>query len=114
KNTSSNGVLSFEPVDNGATIQSDYDFGSPFSAPIYTVSLDVPSITDYDGDGDLDIFSYTEQSTTVYFFKSMQSETGNCETTNYICGNRCYGMFGESPESFSILEGADFDCGFNV
>jgi hypothetical protein len=23
-------------------------------------------------------------------------------------------MFGESPESFSILEGADFDCGFNV
>ena len=114
KNTSSNGVLSFEPVDNGATIQSDYDFGSPFSAPIYTVSLDVPSITDYDGDGDLDIFSYTEQSTSVYFFKSMQTETGNCETTNFICGNRCYGMFGESPESFSILEGADFDCGFNV
>ena len=114
KNTSSNGVLSFEPVDNGATIQSNYDFGSPFSAPIYTVSLDVPSITDYDNDGDLDIFSYTEQSTTVYFFKSMQSEEGNCETTSYICGNRCYGMFGESPESFAILEGADFDCGFNV
>ncbi|MFM2227565.1 MAG: hypothetical protein RL664_908 [Bacteroidota bacterium] len=77
KNTSSNGVLSFEPVNNGASIESEYDFGSPFSAPIYTVSLDVPS-------------------------------------TNYICGNRCYGMFGESPESFSILEGADFDCGFNV
>ncbi|MEY3835361.1 MAG: hypothetical protein RI989_789 [Bacteroidota bacterium] len=114
KNTSSNGVLSFEPVNNGASIESEYDFGSPFSAPIYTVSLDVPSITDYDGDGDLDIFSYTEQSTTVYFFKSMQSETGNCETTSYICGNRCYGMFGESPESFSILEGTDFDCGFNV
>jgi len=114
KNTSTNGVLSFEPVDNGATIQSNYDFGSPFAAPIYTVSLDVPSITDYDNDGDLDIFAYTEQSTTIYFFKSMQSEEGNCETTSYICGNRCYGMFGESPESFSILEGADFDCGFNV
>jgi hypothetical protein len=114
KNTSTNGVLSFEPVDNGATIHSNYDFGSPFDAPIYTVSLDVPSITDYDNDGDLDIFAYTEQSTTVYFFKSMQSEEGNCETTSYICGNRCYGMFGESPESFAILEGADFDCGFNV
>lgn len=114
KNTSTNGVLSFEPVDNGATIQSNYDFGSPFAAPIYTVSLDVPSIADYDNDGDLDIFAYTEQSTTIYFFKSMQSEEGNCETTSYICGNRCYGMFGESPESFSILEGADFDCGFNV
>jgi hypothetical protein len=114
KNTSSNGVLSFESVNNGASIESEYDFGSPFSAPIYTVSMDVPSITDYDGDGDLDIFSYTEQSTTVYFFKSMQSETGNCETTNYICGNRCYGMFGESPESFSIIEGINFDCGFNV
>lgn len=114
KNTSTNGELSFEPVNNGASIESNYDLGSPFDAPIYTVSLDVPSITDYDNDGDLDIFAYTEQSTTVYFFKSMQSEEGNCETTSYICGNRCYGMFGESPESFSILEGADFDCGFNV
>jgi hypothetical protein len=114
KNTSTNGELSFEPVNNGASIESNYDLGTPFDAPIYTVSLDVPSITDYDNDGDLDIFAYTEQSTTIYFFKSMQSEEGNCETTSYICGNRCYGMFGESPESFSILEGTDFDCGFNV
>jgi hypothetical protein len=30
KNTSSSGVLSFEPVDNGATIQSNYDFGCSF------------------------------------------------------------------------------------
>lgn len=114
KNTSSNGVLSFEPVNNGASIESDYDFGSPFTAPIYTVSVDIPSITDYDGDGDMDIFAYTEQSTTVYYFQCLQVEDGNCDVVHYNCANRCYGMFGESPESFAIIEGANFICGFNV
>lgn len=114
KNTSSNGILSFEPVNNGASIESDYDFGSPFTAPIYTVSVDVPSIVDYDGDGDMDIFAYTEQSTTVYYFQCLQVEDGTCDIVHYNCANRCYGMFGESPESFAILEGADFNCGFNV
>lgn len=114
KNTSSNGVLSFEPVNNGASIESDYDFGSPFTAPIYTVSVDVPSIVDYDGDGDMDIFAYTEQSTTVYYFQCLQVEDGTCDIVHYNCANRCYGMFGESPESFAIVEGADFNCGFNV
>lgn len=114
KNTSANGVLSFEPVNNGASIESDYDFGSPFTAPIYTVSVDVPSIVDYDGDGDMDIFAYTEQSTTVYYFQCLQVEDGTCDIVHYNCANRCYGMFGESPESFAIVEGADFNCGFNV
>lgn len=114
KNTSTNGVLSFEPVNNGASIESDYDFGSPFTAPIYTVSVDIPSIDDFDGDGDMDIFAYTEQSTTVYYFQCLQVEDGTCDIVHYNCANRCYGMFGESPESFAIVEGADFNCGFNV
>lgn len=114
KNTSSNGILSFEPANNGQAIQANYDFGNPFMASVYCISVDIPSIDDFDGDGDLDIFAYTEQSTTIYYFKSMQSENGNCDNFDYICANRCYGMFGESPESFSLIEGASFDCGFNV
>jgi len=114
KNTSSNGVLSFEPANNGQAIQANYDFGNPFMASVYCISVDVPSIDDFDNDGDLDIFAYTEQSTTIYYFKSMQAENGNCDSFDYVCANRCYGMFGESPESFSLIEGASFDCGFNV
>jgi hypothetical protein len=114
KNVSASGVLAFEPVNNGSPIQADYDFGNPFTAPIYTVSVDIPAIEDYDGDGDLDIFTFTEQATTIYFFKSLQAENGNCETMDYVCGNRCYGMFGESPESFSMILGSDFICGLNV
>ncbi|MFM7769213.1 MAG: FG-GAP repeat domain-containing protein, partial [Bacteroidota bacterium] len=114
KNVSVGSNLAFEPVNNGSPIQADYDFGNPFSAPIYTVSVDIPAIEDYDGDGDLDIFTFTEQATTIYFFKSLQAENGNCETMDYICGNRCYGMFGESPESFSMILGSDFICGLNV
>ena len=70
KNVSASGVLAFEPVNNGSPIQADYDFGNPFTAPIYTVSVDIPAIEDYDGDGDLDIFTFTEQATTIYFFNA--------------------------------------------
>jgi hypothetical protein len=87
---------------------------SPFTSPIYTVSMDVPSFVDYDDDGDIDVFSYTEYATTVYFYKNMAVENGNCAEPSFICANRCYGMFSESPESFAIFTGLDAECEFNV
>lgn len=94
---------------------SEYAFSAnPFSAPVYTISIDMPSFVDYDDDGDIDVFSFTEFSTTVYFFKNMSVENGNCEVPQYICANRCYGHFSESVESFSIFFGSDAECQFNV
>jgi hypothetical protein len=114
-NTSSGGVLSFEPAMNGSLIQAFYDIGSnPFLAPIYTISPDLPSFDDYDGDGDIDVFSFTETSVGMYFFKSMQVENEDCSQISFTCANRCYGMFNESPESFDIFKGDEFQCDFNV
>jgi hypothetical protein len=109
------GTLAFEPANNGALIPAYYDLGNnPFTAPIYTISIDVPSFVDYDDDGDIDIFSYSELSTTMYYYKSMQIENGNCAELDYICANRCYGMLNESPESFDLFIGSSFECTFNV
>ena len=64
---------------------------NPFTSPIYTVSMDIPSFVDYDDDGDIDVFTYTEYATTVYFYKNMAVENGNCAEPSFICANRCYG-----------------------
>lgn len=114
-NTSDGGNLSFTPANGGALIQAYYDIGSnPFDGPIYAISVDLPSFVDYDNDGDIDIFSFTETSVGMYFFKSMQVENGNCTELDFICANRCYGKFNESPESFTLFTGDEFQCDFNV
>ncbi|MFY7972388.1 MAG: T9SS type A sorting domain-containing protein [Flavobacteriales bacterium] len=113
--TVSGGELAFTPANGGNLIQANYAIGNnPFDAPLYTISVDIPSFVDYDEDGDIDIFSFSEQSTTMYYFKSMQVENGTCDELDYICANRCYGMFNESPESFDIFYGDNFSCNLNV
>jgi len=96
-------------------VPASYQFNNnPFNAPVYTISPDMPSFVDYDDDGDIDVFTFTEYSTTIYFFKNMAVENGNCAVPEYICANRCYGMFSESPESFAIYTGSEAECTFNV
>lgn len=88
--------------------------GSPFTAPAFVFSIDIPSFIDHDGDGDIDLFSFTELSSTVYYFKNMSVEEGNCSIPRFECVNRCYGYFSESVESFDIFIGAAAECSFNV
>jgi len=96
-------------------VPASYQFNNnPFNAPVYTISPDMPSFVDYDDDGDIDVFTFTEYSTTIYFFKNLAVENGNCGMPEYICANRCYGMFSESPESFTIFTGSEAECSFNV
>lgn len=110
--------LGFQLMPFSATndlVPASYQFNNnPFNAPVYTISPDMPSFVDYDDDGDIDVFTFTEYSTTIYFFKNMSVENGNCAVPEYICANRCYGMFSESPESFAIYTGSEAECTFNV
>lgn len=97
------------------TIQAYYDFGgAPFTNTVYCISPDIPAINDYDGDGDMDFYSWNEYSTSMYFYKNMAVENGDCTTPDFICRNRCYGKFGEASESFTLSMGDAFICDFNV
>lgn len=94
---------------------AEFDFsGSPFSAPVFVFSIDMPSFVDHDGDGDMDLFTFTELSSTVYYFKNMSVENGDCTTPQFVCANRCYGYFSESIESFAVFLGEEAECPFNV
>jgi hypothetical protein len=110
----SNTELTFDASMN-TNVQAFYDFGSSsFNSGVYCIAPDLPAFNDYDGDGDIDIWSWNEFSTSEYFYLNTSVENGNCETPQFICKNRCYGQFGESAESFSIFYGNAFVCDFNV
>ncbi len=108
--------LSFNPTSSG-TMKAEYDFGDPYRAGIYSIAPDLPAIDDYDDDGDMDIWTWNDYGTALFFYKNNAIENGDCgtiDTIDYECRNRCYGMFGESTESFSLFLDTNFSCGFNV
>ena len=113
RNTSTPGAPSFELVDE--LVSASFNFsGTPFDATLFCLSVDVPSIIDYDGDGDLDIFTWSDAATTIFFFKNMAVENGDCGTPEYTCVNRCYGKLSEASEDFNIFIGEEHVCPFNV
>ncbi len=96
-------------------LSASFDFGNgPSVFPLVCLSIDIPSIVDYDGDGDLDIVTFTEAATTLYFFKNMAVENGEPDTFDFVCTNRCYGMAAEGTEDNTVFYGDDFVCPFNV
>ena len=87
-----------------------YDFGAGEDMlPVVCLSLDIPAIQDLDGDGDLDIISFTETSSTLYKYEGLSACGLEME-----CTNRCYGMLAEAIENNNLYIGEDFNCEYNV
>ena len=111
----SDSELSFDTTVNPNILALyEWDGSAPLTSGVFCISPDVPAIDDYDNDGDMDMWSWNEFSSALYFYKNMAVENGNCGAVDFKCRNRCYGMFGESVESFALLLGTDFECDFNV
>ncbi|MFM7730095.1 MAG: FG-GAP repeat domain-containing protein, partial [Flavobacteriales bacterium] len=91
-----------------------YDWGgSSTNSTVFSIAPDVPGMEDYDNDGDMDFWSWNEFSTALFFYQNRGVENGDC-LPDFECRNRCYGMFGESSESFALSLGDAFSCDFNV
>jgi len=107
--------LSFDlTVNPNITALYEWDGSAPLTSGVFCISPDVPAIDDYDNDGDMDMWSWNEFSSSLYFYKNMAIENGDCSMVDFKCRNRCYGMFGESVESFTLILGDEFECDFNV
>ncbi|MFM7727987.1 MAG: hypothetical protein ACKO7B_14900, partial [Flavobacteriales bacterium] len=107
--------LSFDPTVNpNIMAYYEWDGSQPLTSGVFCISPDVPAIDDYDNDGDMDMWSWNEFSSSLYFYKNMAIENGDCSAPDFVCRNRCYGMFGESVESFALIMGDEFECDFNV
>lgn len=113
ENTSVDGVLSFELRTEA--IYSSYNYsGTPFNAPMYCLSVDIPSIVDLDEDGDLDIITWSDNNVTIFYYENLGADMGNCDTLAFQLGNRCYGMINEATESADVFISEEHNCDFNV
>jgi len=122
------GIAVYENTSNGSSVSftlrspillSYYDFGTnPFSGSIYMSNVDIPSIDDFDGDGDLDIHTFTLAGQTIEYHQNQAIQIGNCDSLAFVLENRCYGMIGEDAFSPTIYIGQAYldgeFCTFNV
>lgn len=110
RNTSDPSGLSFTLVDD----QVGSNYVPTVSPNLYISNVDIPGITDMDGDGDLDILTFSIWgSNYLEFHKNLSMELyGTCDSLVYEVRSRCWGGFQESISGNSITLNAP--CSDNV
>jgi hypothetical protein len=94
KNTSTlSGGVSFQLVTT--SILSNYGASNGFLG-LYVSPADIPAIVDVDGDGDLDIITYSIQGYRAEFHKNFSMEMyGTCDSLAYYEQPYCWGHFND-------------------
>lgn len=97
----SNGI-SFQVVDT--LLNSDYNpGGTPFYANIYASSVGVPGIADIDGDGDLDILTFSPQGSLIEYHQNLSKEKNyNCDSLIFQYSDNCWGKISEGGCSVDL------------
>lgn len=106
-------TLSFELVTN--LVYSDYLPDDSNNNPInlYISSTDIPVIDDIDGDGDLDILTFSILGTYVEYHKNLSKEKfGTCDSLVFELSNKCWGFFAENSFNNSVT--LNDTCNYNV
>lgn len=109
RNTSDASGLSFTLVDE--MVGSNY---VPLQSPnLYITNDDIPGIADIDGDGDLDVLTFSIWGNLLEYHKNLSMELhGHCDSLVYEVRSRCWGDFQESMEGSAIT--LDMPCPYNV
>jgi hypothetical protein len=110
--TTGNGPLEFELVSD--QLLSDHYPADTSTGPIniYVQSADIPAIDDIDGDGDLDILSFSLLGNYLEYQKNMALEIeGHTDTVIYERMNACWGFFSEGVNGNIALNDS---CSSNV
>ena len=113
RNTSDNGMLSFELLV--FRTECDYVFtdGTFQRSNLFVSADDLPGIVDVDGDGDLDVLTFSQLGTFLEYYKNLSMETyGTCDSLTYVRRNACWGRFAENTSTNAVT--LNVDCPFNV
>ncbi len=108
KNTSVGSALSFELVDT--LVRSNY---IPTDANLYITSVDIPGIEDIDGDGDLDVITFSIFGNFLEYHQNQSMELfGTADSLVFELRNRCWGFFSENLNNNTVT--LNNPCQFNV
>lgn len=113
RNTSTSSELSFEQLVYRAECDYVFTDGTSQRSNLYVSSDDLPGLTDVDGDGDLDVLTFSQLGSFVEYYKNLSVETyGTCDSLTFVRRNACWGRFAESSSTNAVT--LDVDCQFNV
>lgn len=108
KNISNGNGLAFQLVDT--LLRTNYQ---PTIANLYVTQVDIPGIDDIDGDGDLDITTFSIFGNYVEYHRNLSMEQyGTCDSLAYEVRNRCWGNFSENLTNNSVTLANP--CTYNV
>lgn len=108
RNTSVGGTLSFVLVDT--LVRSNY---VPTDANLYVTQVDIPAIEDVDGDGDLDVVTFSIFGNYEEYHRNMSMELyGTADSLVYEVRNRCWGYFSENLNNNTVT--LNNPCQFNL
>ena len=113
KNTGDSNGLAFEPVKN--LVYSAYvsPSGAQTNANLFISQVDLPGLEDIDGDGDMDVITFSLLGTYVEYHKNLSMETyGTCDSLRFEQRNKCWGYFAENFNNNSVT--LNVPCQFNV
>ena len=80
-----------------------YSLYSSDFIPLYVSSVDIPSISDIDNDGDLDIVTFSVNGYYVEYHKNLSKENfGSCDSLKFVLSTSCWGDFKEDPSTCII------------
>jgi hypothetical protein len=107
--TPASGALAFQLVK--PLLYSNYNPpGPPSISNLYASSVGVPGIVDIDGDGDLDILTFSPQGVLIQYHKNVST---NCDSLNFELTNDCWGGISESNCSVSFQQCGSKSNGFS-
>lgn len=90
---------------------SDYQPNNPNAGVlnIYVSPIDLPAIMDVDGDGDIDIVTFSLTGFSAEYHRNLSVETyGHCDSLVFVLDNSCWGHFSEDVASVAVT--LNYDC----